>query len=136
MAKYIFILIFILSVFLSCSEDSGNNSVDPTFSSIYSEVISLRCAKSGCHNGNHPRLNMQTKQNAYSELLNKTSSVGGLKYVEPEMPNSSYLYLKIIQDGSGRQGARMPRDGETNGYLSTDQIAAIRDWIQNGAKDN
>ena len=39
MTKYIFILIFILSVFLSCSEDSGNNSVDPTFSSIYSEIV-------------------------------------------------------------------------------------------------
>lgn len=135
MIKYSAVLIIFFSILSACSEDSGSNSLSPEFSAIYSDVLSLRCAKGGCHDGGHPRLNMPTKELAYSNLLNLNSSQG-LKYIQPGSADSSYLFLKIILDPSGRSGARMPRDGETNGYLTNNQIAAIRDWIQDGAPDN
>jgi len=126
----------VLTVFIGCSDETSVNPVEATFSSIYSDIISIRCATSGCHDGSHPRLNMQTKENAYTELLNKTSSVGGLKYIEPGLPNSSYFYLKIIPDGTGREKSRMPLDGGTNGYLSSAQIDAIKEWIEDDAPNN
>jgi len=136
MIRYITFFIVLLAILYACSSDSGSNPVAPNFSSVYTEILEVRCAKSGCHDGNHPRLNMNSKLTAYTELLNKTSSIG-LKYIQPGSADSSFLYLKIIPDDSGRPGsARMPRDGETNGYLSSSQIETIRDWILDGAKNN
>jgi hypothetical protein len=139
MNKFIILLFIILSILFACSEDSGTNSVDAEFAPIYSEILSLRCAKSGCHLDSHPYLNMQDAAIAYTQLLNRPSSVG-FNYIKPGSPDSSYLYIKILPENDGlalgRQGARMPYDGMQEGYLPTSQIETIREWILAGAPNN
>ena len=133
---YIFIII-ILTIFIGCSEETGTNSLEPTYSEIYSDVLSLRCAKSGCHlDSKTPFMSNSDAAFTYNSLVNVTNPRTGLKYILPSFPDSSYLYLKIIVDGTRRQGSRMPRDGDTNGFLPDSQIEAIRDWIADGAQNN
>jgi hypothetical protein len=81
-------------------------------------------------------MSSNNKDLTYNNLVNITNPTTGLKYIKPFSPDSSYVYLKIIVDDSRRQGNRMPRDGETNGYLPNAQIDAIREWIAEGAENN
>jgi hypothetical protein len=54
--------------------------------------------------------------------------VGTLDRVEPGNPNQSYLVQKI--EGTAAVGVRMPAGGAA---LDAATIAAIRQWITNGA---
>ena len=135
MTKYIPFFVLFLALLYACSDDSGSNSLEPTFTDVYEEILSVRCAKSGCHLDSRTPA-MTSAQATYDNLVGRASS-HGLNYIQPGSPDSSYLYLKIIPDDIGRQGtARMPRDGENTGYLSTSQIETIRDWILDGAENN
>jgi hypothetical protein len=53
--------------------------------------------------------------------------------VIPGNPSGSYLIQKL-EGASDIVGLRMPRNGPP--YLTTEQIALIRQWIQNGAPNN
>jgi hypothetical protein len=133
---YVFTIIF-MTFFIGCNEDAGTNSIKPTFSEINSDVLSLRCAKSGCHlDSQTPLMRSSDAAFNYLALVNVTNPTTGLKYIRPNFPDSSYLYLKIIADGTRRQGSRMPRDGASNGFLPDSQIDTIREWIEDGAQNN
>ena len=62
-------------------------------------------------------------------LVNVPSTeVPSILRVEPGNPDDSYLVQKI--EGTAAVGARMPLGGPN---LSADEIAAIRQWITDGA---
>lgn len=130
------ITFFMLLLFInSCSDEttSPTDDLQPTWSDIYTKVIAKKCALSGCHINGHPTLDMSSKMVAYDNLINIPSSQG-FDYIEPTSADSSYLYLKIILDGGGRSGLRMPRNGPP--FLSDNEISIIGEWITGGALNN
>lgn len=110
--------------------------IDPTLSSIQANIFDLNCALSGCHIGDSPNLpgvmNLSAGQ-ARANIVNVRSVENpALFRVAPGDPDSSYLVWKI----EGRPeivGAQMPRGRPP---LPPEQIAAIRQWITDGAQDN
>ena len=71
---------------------------------------------------------------AISNLLNVASQAkpGAIRVI-PGNPSGSYLIQKL-EGASDIVGLRMPRNGPP--YLTTEQVALIRQWIQNGAPNN
>lgn len=106
----------------------------PSFDTIQNTVFNQSCALSGCHAGSSPTggLNLE-EDNAYGNLVEvQSQEIPRLFRVEPNNPDSSYLIMKL--EGSDKIiGQQMPAGGEP---LSQQQIDYIRDWIDNGAKNN
>ena len=71
---------------------------------------------------------------SYAQLVNVASvSKRGATRVIPGDPDNSYLIHKL-EGGPGLVGNRMPNTGGP--YLTAGQIAVIRRWIQEGAKND
>lgn len=122
----------IVILLYSCSTDSGigSNTVDPTFSSISTNIFQKRCS---CHQSESfgtPFL--LTPDMAYQNLRQLSTEQPNLFRVDPGNPDKSYLYLKI----TGAEGITLERMPKGGPYLSSDQIEAIRQWIVDGAKNN
>jgi len=105
-----------------------------TLSAVQSQIFTPSCAFSGCHGGGSPAEGMSlTAGAAYSNIVNvRSSQRGSLDLIEPNEPDSSYLYLKVIGDSS-ISGLRMPRSGPA---LSQELIDLLRDWIERGAPND
>ena len=107
---------------------------EPSFDSIQVAVFSQSCAVSGCHQGSSPPGDLNLEEgSAYDNLVSvQSSEVPRYLRVEPNNADSSYLIMKL--EGSDQIiGQQMPAGGEP---LSQEQIDYIREWINNGAKDN
>ena len=112
-----------------------------SFSSIQREIFSAadssgRVACTNCHNVNGARFNFLNLAEgvSYSQLVNVASvSKRGATRVIPGDPDNSYLVHKL-EGGPGLVGNRMPNTGGP--YLTAGQIAVIRRWIQEGAKND
>lgn len=107
------------------------NGVEPTLSSIQTNVFSTSCAVSGCHAGPNPQQGLNLSEGlAHDNLVNVQSRERPeLLRVEPGAPDSSYLVHKV----EGRPnivGQQMPAGGAP---LSQEEIDAIRTWIEQGA---
>ncbi len=106
--------------------------IEPTLQSIQSNVFTPIC--SFCHSatpapGAPANMDLSSTGTSFTSLVNTQSvQVGTLDRVEPGVPNSSYLVQKI--EGTAAVGARMPAGGAP---LDAATIAAIRQWIANGA---
>ena len=59
-------------------------------------------------------------------------AVSGSMRVVPGDPDRSYL-VRTIEGASGIAGQRMPINGP---YLTSEQIAMVRQWIAQGAQRN
>jgi hypothetical protein len=107
---------------------------EATFTMVQQQIFSASCAFSGCHGGNTPSEGLSLESGeAYNEIVNVPSSqMSSLDRIEPNNPESSYLYLKVIDDSS-ISGARMPRGAAA---LSQDLIDLLRDWIERGAPND
>jgi len=96
------------------------------------QIFNSSCAAVvGCHLGPETltRLDL-TAGNAFRNLVAlKSSEDASLFRINPEDPDASYLYRKII-GGPNITGGRMPLGGAP---LSDGQIATIRNWIAAGA---
>ncbi len=105
--------------------------LQPTLTSIQSNIFTPSCALSGCHAGSTPQMGQNLSAGmAYSNIVNVPSTEQpAFKRVLPGDAANSYLYMKITGDAR-ITGVQMPKVG---GPLSADKIAAIRDWINNGA---
>ena len=101
-------------------------------------ILMASCAKIGCHGGGSSQGGMALGNAAYSTVINAigTNYTGGGKVIVPFDANGSMLYRKVLPtaDPLFPGPSRMPADGPP--YLTTDQINRIRDWINQGAKDN
>ncbi len=134
----------VLAVCLGCAGDGtgldafGNPPggapvpLAPTLSAIQANVFTPICTQ--CHTGASAPFGL-----ALGAGLSRQNLVGvasaeqpALLRVRPGNPDSSYVVWKI-EGRSGIVGGRMPLGLAP---LSSDQIAAIRGWIQAGALDN
>ena len=114
--------------------------LEPTFSSIQQDIFNAtdsagRLACTGCHNATGARFNGMnlTGTTAYATIVN-VASVGKPSAIRvvPGNPDASYL-LQKIEGAPGIAGVRMP---QTPPYLTPNQIAIIRRWIELGAPNN
>jgi hypothetical protein len=108
------------------------DAIEPTLQSIQDTVFTPIC--SVCHTGPTgpvlpAGLDLTSLSMSFLSLVDEPSlQVGTLDRVEPGDPDMSYLVQKI--EGTAAQGVRMPFGGTP---LDAATIAAIRQWIANGA---
>ncbi len=104
------------------------------FSAIQSEIFNNKCALSGCHVGGGNQLPgvLDLREGMAFQNLVGVQSIENpsLNRIEPGMPDSSYLFLKIT--GNNIVGAQMPFGRDP---LPEREIEAIRKWIS-GAANN
>ena len=116
-------------------EIKGPEDDDPaTLGNIQSTIFAPRCATTGCHvSGGSAPMRMDTKSQSFNNLVGVTSSQkSSLQRVASGQPDNSYLIHKI--DGQPNiSNRRMPPGGP---FLSSEETALIRQWIQNGAENN
>jgi len=117
---------------------NGNNSggpptpkADPSFSSDIVPIFSSAgCTSGGCH-GAPIQAGLNLASSPYTSLVNVPSSqVTGEIRVIPGNANGSYLVKKL--EGRASFGERMPLGGQ----LDAVSLANIKNWINQGAKNN
>ena len=109
----------------------GDPPIEATLDSIQENVFSAVCTN--CHVGAGAPQGLRLEEGmSHAMLVNVPSSeVPSLLRVDPGNPDDSYLVRKL--EGSASVGARMPLGGP---FLSDDEIAAIRQWIADGAPES
>ena len=124
-----------MTLAVSCGGSSnpvtGNGGV--TLLDVQSQVLTPRCALSGCHVGSGAPfgLDMSSVSASRSNLVNVTSGENSsMMRVLPSDAENSYMYWKITAN-PGIGGDPMPLTG---GPLSQGQIDLIASWIDGGAK--
>ena len=109
-------------------------NLQPTFSSIQSEIFTPRCA--GCHTdiGRPAPMGLVLLDGRAHGNLVGVGARGraGLIRVVPGDPENSYLIHKVEGRG-GISGQRMPFNGTP---LTDGQILVIKRWIETGAANN
>lgn len=118
--------------------DSTNQTTDSiSFSAQVQPIFTNNCAFAGCHAGTSPQQGMNLSGGlAHQNIVNVPSTErSGMMRVRPFQPDSSYLVHKIqgTQGTVGGSGGQMPLGGTP---LSAQQIALIRAWITQGARNN
>lgn len=110
---------------------------DPSFSADIQPIFSRRCATGGCHTAASRQAGLVLAEGlAYDAIVNRPSTLSteGLLLVAPGDAASSWIVRMIGPDPALRDGlARMPLASEP---LTANQIATIRNWIDDGAPDN
>jgi hypothetical protein len=131
--------VFVLSVVLAAgcgAEDSSIGEVpQPLLSDIQAKIFTPGCAAfSSCHATNGPTKCDLTAGKAFGELVGKPAVVNPARtLVVPGDPASSFLVAKLRAHLEEGDGEPMPL---RNPPLREEQIAAIEQWIADGALDN
>jgi hypothetical protein len=109
---------------------------NPSFSTNVLPIFEKRCAVGGCHSPatRQAGLNLSSTA-AYDALVGVSSSLRPTELrVRATEPNRSWLVTMISADDAARQGfSRMPLATHP---LTTNQIATIVRWIEQGALQN
>ncbi len=100
-----------------------------SFANNVRDILTTRCATSGCHGLGSSQGGFTMGNVTWSEIRNGAGNHGAVLVAGNAA--SSNLFLKTTSNPPF--GARMPADGTT---LSTADQTAIRDWINQGALDN
>ena len=123
-------------------DTSGTDATSDTSAAPYSAVQAIfdaRCIN--CHSATalglpgYAKLPL-TSDVSYQNLVNKPSNeTCGNLLVAPGKPKESYLWQKVTQDAPC-EGSHMPAKFEVLPAppLTTEQLAAIQDWIAGGAQ--
>jgi len=127
----LFIILLIITSIQSCKKDEGPIIPDVqvnqvSFVNNIQPIFDAYCTSCHPSSGN---LDL-TSANSYNQLVNVNASNYSGKRVIPNDADNSVLYKKI--DGSGTYGSNMPLGGN----LSQNQIDLIKQWINEGAKNN
>jgi len=106
----------------------GETPLTADFASLQQHIFTPLCT--GCHAGAGAPLGLRlTEDVSYASIVNTPSvEVPSLQRVTPGNPDASYLLQKV--SGTAAVGDRMPLGGPP---LSPDLIAALRQWIADGA---
>ena len=140
--KFVLLSLSVLVAAAGCSSSNSSPSAPstPTVSfatQIQAQILNPACTACHTDDGRTPSSNLNLKSGvAISNLLNVACVCPGhasVMRVIPGNPSGSYLIQKL-EGASDIVGLRMPRNGPP--YLTTDQVALIRQWIQNGAPNN
>jgi len=120
----------------SSSPSSPSPTPTVTFSTqIQQQIFNPACTACHTDDGRTPSSNLNLKSGVSISNLVNVASVGkaGAVRVIAGNPSGSYLIQKL-EGAADIVGLRMPRNGPP--YLTTEQVALIRQWIQNGAPNN
>ncbi|MFN8542943.1 MAG: parallel beta-helix domain-containing protein [Candidatus Binatia bacterium] len=111
------------------STTTTSSTLAPTFTNVYTTILSPRCAS--CHPTVYAALDLSTQSIAHSDLLT-TATEASMPYVTPGDATLSYLQHKVdgTQASVGGSGSQMPL---FSGPLSTAERNLIRAWINAGA---
>ncbi|MDH5588478.1 MAG: hypothetical protein OEZ65_05215 [Gemmatimonadota bacterium] len=122
----------------SPTDPGGNNNndtrtvkTDPSFSTDVMEILTRTgCTASNCHGGTQGGLTLSTAAVSYSNLVNRVATTGDTLVV-PGSAINSYLVKRL--EGASGTGARMPVGGP---YLDATDMSNVKNWINQGAKNN
>ncbi|MCI0514708.1 hypothetical protein L0128_15950 [candidate division KSB1 bacterium] len=124
-----------LLVFAQCGDDTNNPAASPntdvSLTHDIQPIFNASCAVSGCHNvAAAAQLNLSAGK-SYSSLVEVNANQDATqKRVQTGDAMNSYLVVKI--EGRQKIGSKMP----PGSALSVTQIQAIKNWIDQGAKNN
>jgi cytochrome c len=134
MYSKIFPALFILAFFFlsSCSDeivsdcDTGDNTLEPTFANVQTEVFDKHCIS--CHGDNGPQGGLILSPGvAYDNIININSKKNSnFKLISPGSSHESYIYKALVSDGA----PQMP----TTGALPEHKIELVKQWIDSGAE--
>jgi hypothetical protein len=100
-------------------------------------IFTAHCAVQFCHGeGSQVALLALDEGAAWASLVDvasATTACNAYKRVRPGEPDASYLLWKLAGAGPCLTGVRMPKGGAP---LPADDIARIRAWIAEGARNN
>jgi mono/diheme cytochrome c family protein len=123
-----------------CGKDSPTTPTPtptgPTFSTqIQAQILNPACVSCHTDEGRTPASGLNLRSGAAFANLVGVPSIGkpGAIRVIAGNPGNSYLVQKL-EGASDIVGLRMPRNGPP--FLTAEQVALIRLWIQNGAPNN
>jgi hypothetical protein len=105
---------------------------DPSFASDIQEIFNRKgCAAASCH-GSLQEAGLDLRPgNSYAHLVNVPSTQTGIIRVIPGNGDGSYLVMKV--EGRASVGVQMPLGGAP---LDNIDLTNLRNWINQGAKDN
>jgi hypothetical protein len=109
---------------------------NPSFTANVLPIFEKRCSVGGCHSFSTRQAGLAlTANEAYVMLVGVPSSLQPSRLrVQPSQPNQSWLITMISADDGARQNvSRMPLATQP---LTTNQIATIVRWIEQGALRN
>lgn len=125
------------------------NCVDPTFESIYEQILIPSCARSRCHDSSEPAADLtlsgpidgatgrEARLAVMSTVLSSLTTgqamdtqCRGRALLVAGDPLRSLLYQKVSLSSQDVCGSRMPLAGNP---LSDQRLCAIREWIACGA---
>jgi hypothetical protein len=139
-------LLWLLVGFLHCtSSDESLSQGPPGYSQLYEQVLKPGCGQSVCHGGSEAiaNLSFDTLEGSYGSLvdtlpINGQAQLDGLHRVKAGQPDTSLLYLKLVENAESlaekSYGAPMPMNAEL--LPGPKSRAAIHDWIEAGAPMN
>ena len=135
----------VLALSLACSgggakggsaEDSGAQASPPTFTAIYSDILSGSCAQSFCHIGPGVVMQLSDQPTAYAQLVNAPATgpycAGMGIRVVPGHPETSLMYLKLTAHPPPCGGSMPGRPPA----LTTAELQQIEQWIAMGAMND
>ena len=97
-----FILLSFVLFTYACEHEQGvgppGGGLEPTFSSIQTNILTPKCVNAGCHPGSLAPMSLRAGA-AYGNLVNSPSAFG-IPRVDPGDADNSALYLKVIGDNS------------------------------------
>lgn len=110
-----------------------SNVIEPTLTSIHEVIIQRSCNSESCHGGSSPEadLDLSTVEASYAALVGvaSTEEPSFTRVVAGDSDNS-LLYMVLVGQVGGID--QMPP-----GYtLDTEEVDAIRQWIDDGAAND
>ena len=111
---------------------TGTGGLQPTLPSLQEHVFGAICINCHVPGGAGDFMFLDTEEHTYQSLVDMPSLENpALDRVEPGDPEASYVVHKI-EGRADIAGDPMPPPPESR--LTPEQIAAIREWIENGAQ--
>jgi hypothetical protein len=112
------------------------DEVEPTLTSIQTDVFEISCTASACHDANAPAemLDLSTLAASETNLIDVDAEQVEGKRVTSGDSSASYLMNKLLGVDMAADTTRMPQldpDG-----LCTPKIDVVREWIDDGAPIN
>lgn len=125
-------LLLLSMSFVACQHETPiimqPQGVQPTLSSIQTNIFTPKCVNAGCHPGGGAPMSLASGQ-SFGTLVNQASGYNRPR-VQPGNANNSALYLKVSGTALGQI---MPLGRPP---LSAAEVSAIQQWINNGAQNN